>query len=504
MSYRSNLQRHPRYVEFSDEFQQPHDEPHHPHHPAYQQAQSAQTLAAQSHAAQVLAAQALAAQAQRASHAAAHPHHGQRFDQQARHAAPHAQSAKHPAQHPHPQRPAFAQAPAKPNRKLTDYALVHAGRQVRLGRTAFWIAVLAVIGMSGWTLATGTYFAFRDDVIKGLISRQAEMQHAYEDRIAELRSRLDRVSSRQLLDQEQFEEKLEQISRRQTTLEQRAAALAIMPDLNSTGSTRPARGNNDGSRAGTQKTSSLGENWRVALKRDSRSAKGRNGMDAVLARMQESLDRVERKQVTVLNVLGDSYETRSRRMRGVLADLGNAAGKAQLPPATGGPYIPVNAAGESFEQHVRRVNVTRAHLEQLNRTLSAVPLRKPVEKMDFSSSFGVRLDPFLRAPALHTGLDMRGNPGDPVRATATGIVSFAGTNGGYGKMVEVDHGNGLATRYAHLSVIEAKVGQSVRIGQIVGRIGSTGRSTGPHLHYETRVDDKPIDPQKYLRAGAKL
>lgn len=477
MSYRSNLQRHPRYVEFSDEFQQPHGEPHHPHHPAYQQAQSAQT--------------------QRASHAAAHPHHGQHFDQQARHSAPHGQSAKHPAQHPHPQRPAFAQAPAKPNRKLTDYALVHAGRQVRLGRTAFWIAVLAVIGMSGWTLATGTYFTFRDDVIKGLISRQAEMQHAYEDRIAELRSRLDRVSSRQLLDQEQFEEKLEQISRRQTTLEQRAAALAIMPDLNSTGSTRPAR-------AAPQKTSSLGENWRAALKRDPRNAKGRNGMDAVLSRMQESLDRVERKQVTVLNVLGDSYETRSRRMRGVLADLGNAAGKAQLPPATGGPYIPVNAASESFEQHVRRVNVTRAHLEQLNRTLSAVPLRKPVEKMDFSSSFGVRLDPFLRAPALHSGLDMRGNPGDPVRATATGVVSFAGTNGGYGKMVEVDHGNGLATRYAHLSAIEAKVGQSVRIGQVVGRLGSTGRSTGPHLHYETRVDDKPIDPQKYLRAGAKL
>jgi murein DD-endopeptidase MepM/ murein hydrolase activator NlpD len=81
---------------------------------------------------------------------------------------------------------------------------------------------------------------------------------------------------------------------------------------------------------------------------------------------------------------------------------------------------------------------------------------------------------------------------------------MAGTNGGYGRMVEVDHGNGFTTRYAHLSAIDVEVGQVVRIGQIVGRVGSTGRSTGPHLHYETRVDGDPVDPQKFLRAGVRL
>jgi murein DD-endopeptidase MepM/ murein hydrolase activator NlpD len=81
---------------------------------------------------------------------------------------------------------------------------------------------------------------------------------------------------------------------------------------------------------------------------------------------------------------------------------------------------------------------------------------------------------------------------------------MAGWNGGYGKMVEVDHGNGFATRYAHLSAIDVEVGQSIRIGQIVGRVGSTGRSTGPHLHYETRVDGDPVDPQRFLRAGVRL
>jgi len=83
-------------------------------------------------------------------------------------------------------------------------------------------------------------------------------------------------------------------------------------------------------------------------------------------------------------------------------------------------------------------------------------------------------------------------------------VSIAGREGGYGNMVEVNHGNGLATRYGHLSQIDVKVGQTVRIGEIIGRIGSTGRSTGPHLHYETRINGEAVDPQKFLRAGIRL
>ena len=94
--------------------------------------------------------------------------------------------------------------------------------------------------------------------------------------------------------------------------------------------------------------------------------------------------------------------------------------------------------------------------------------------------------------------------GDPVRATADGVVESAGWSGGYGKMVEIDHGNGFATRYGHMSEIEVKVGQKIKIGQDIGRVGSTGRSTGPHLHYETRIDGEAVDPQKFLRAGLRL
>ncbi len=159
----------------------------------------------------------------------------------------------------------------------------------------------------------------------------------------------------------------------------------------------------------------------------------------------------------------------------------------------------------SFEQHVHRVSVARAQVDRLTRTLASVPVRKPVMgEIDVSSGFGMRIDPFIRAPAMHTGMDFRGDTGDPVRATADGNVTSAGPNGGYGKMVEIDHGNGLTTRYGHLSDIGVKVGQRVRAGHIIGKIGSTGRSTGPHLHYETRVGGDAVDPRKFLRAGMRL
>jgi murein DD-endopeptidase MepM/ murein hydrolase activator NlpD len=127
-----------------------------------------------------------------------------------------------------------------------------------------------------------------------------------------------------------------------------------------------------------------------------------------------------------------------------------------------------------------------------------------VGEVEFTSGFGVRSDPFLGRAAMHTGLDFRAQMGDPVRVTANGKVVSAGWSGGYGRMVEVDHGNGLATRYGHLSEINVKLGQQVRIGEVIGEVGSTGRSTGPHLHYETRIEGEAVDPQKFLRAGVRL
>src|ERR1700750_2457282 len=160
------------------------------------------------------------------------------------------QYSEYPQHHPHAhgrpltRRAAAYQAPAAAiAQSQSGYTIVHAGKQVRFGPVAFWIVVGTVTLLGMWSAATATYFAFRDDVLTRLIARQAEMQYAYEDRIAELRARVDRTASRQLLDQEQFDQKLEQIMRRQTALESRATALGAIPDVTgSIRSTAPARG----------------------------------------------------------------------------------------------------------------------------------------------------------------------------------------------------------------------------------------------------------------------
>jgi murein DD-endopeptidase MepM/ murein hydrolase activator NlpD len=440
--------------------------------------------------------------------------------------------SEHSQHHPHDhgrssaRRPATSHAPATASEQA-GYTLVHAGKQVRFGPVAFWIVIGTVTVLGMWSAATATYFAFRDDVLTRLIARQAEMQYAYEDRIAELRAKVDRTTSRQLLDQEQFDQKLDQVMRRQTALESRATALGTIPDAQVTGSIRaPSRGTSDATSSGTPKPSPISDTVIFVAPPD-REARLESrtplivnpqpnqfakvqGVDNVIVRLQTSLDQVERRQLAALSSVEDGMESRVRRMRGVINDLG--LDMAQLEAATpragmGGPFVPVKLAPDAgaFERQLYRINTTRAQVERLNRTLSLVPYRKPViGEVEFTSGFGIRSDPFLGRPAMHTGLDFRAATGDPVRATANGKVVSSGWAGGYGRMVEIDHGNGLSTRYGHLSEIGVKVGDSIKIGQVIGAVGSTGRSTGPHLHYETRIDGEAVDPQKFLRAGVRL
>jgi murein DD-endopeptidase MepM/ murein hydrolase activator NlpD len=387
-----------------------------------------------------------------------------------------------------------------------EYTLAHAGRQLRLGPIAFWVTVGSLVIMACWTIVTATYFAFRDDVLTSLIARQAEMQFGYEDRIAELRAQVDRMSSRQLLDQEQFEHKLDQILRRQTMLEQRANTLSTLPDLGITGAIRPT-GRSE--RPGLTRPAPINDKSAPPTAASGRKAAIGN-VEGVLARLAAALDRVEVEQSATLAAVESSYDMRARRMRGILTELGIDAGKSAPSTeagATGGPFVAARLRSDSspFERQLHRIGLARAHVDQLNRTLGNVPVRRPVTgEIDASSGFGMRIDPFLKSPAMHTGLDMRGEPGDPVRATANGTVTFAGWQGGYGKMVEIDHGNGVSTRYGHLSGIDTEVGHTVKTGQIIGKVGTTGRSTGPHLHYETRIDGEAVDPQRFLRAGAKV
>jgi murein DD-endopeptidase MepM/ murein hydrolase activator NlpD len=237
-------------------------------------------------------------------------------------------------------------------------------------------------------------------------------------------------------------------------------------------------------------------------------------MPTRLESLAVSLDRIERDQQRRLSgIVRPAMEAATRLRRafdiaGLSVDRYVARARHKdAGPAVGGPFVA--APGKEMEGHFERdllvAQSAVATLDGLRRALPTTPLRKPLSgELQLTSTFGYRTDPFFGRPALHSGVDLREEYGAPVRATAAGTVSVAGPQGGYGNLVEIDHGDGMSTRYGHLSAINVAPGQQVTPGAIVGRVGSTGRSTGPHLHYEVRVGGEAVDPSRFLRAASAL
>jgi len=416
--------------------------------------------------------------------------------------------------------------------------------------------IMLLVGV--WALAATGYILFRDEVLSGLVGRQRDMQYAYEDRIAALRVTIDRLTSRQVLDQDSFEGKMQELVSRQAQLETRQAIVASLAQLaeqlpRPPAPTAPApvqprllpqpaavplagaaraQGGPVPDTASAYAPVAKPQPDPITLRGSAPSplaAPGgetsRNRTSAATGLEDETLRgapadqrikgadikllRLETQQLATLT----AFETRARqlesRYRGVLAELGLDRGRfaATETRPQGGPYVPVKVDpnGGPFESLVYRLQTTLVEADRLRRTVEVLPLRKPLRgDADTTSGFGYRVDPFTRGMAMHTGIDFKDEHGASVRATAGGTVTTAEWTGGYGNMVEIDHGHGLATRYAHLSALSVTEGQRVEAGTIVGRLGSTGRSTGPHLHYEMRVDGDAVDPLRWLRAGARF
>ncbi|MCC2976957.1 M23 family metallopeptidase [Sphingomonas sp. PL-96] len=186
-----------------------------------------------------------------------------------------------------------------------------------------------------------------------------------------------------------------------------------------------------------------------------------------------------------------------------------AAGPAE---AVGGPYEPVStaeaatmtAASSEADSQFRNLFMTWKKLDTTEQAAIAIPSLQPIDDMKLSSNFGVRSDPFRGTAAMHAGIDLPGPIGTPVYATADGIVGRAQRAGGYGNLIELNHGKGIQTRYGHLSKILVGENTRVRRGQLIGLMGSTGRSTGSHLHYEVRINGAAVNPVPYLQAGDQL
>ena len=173
--------------------------------------------------------------------------------------------------------------------------------------------------------------------------------------------------------------------------------------------------------------------------------------------------------------------------------------------AEGGPLqLLTTGAGNAIDPRFARLGASLERMSGLEHALAGIPNTLPASLEFISSGFGYRSDPFTGGGAFHAGLDFRGPIGAPIYAAAAGTVSYAGVRSSYGNCVEISHGNGLLTRYAHMSRIESQVGQAVKPGEVIGRIGSTGRSTGPHLHFEVRINDQAVNPRPFLEANTHV
>ncbi|MER9746725.1 M23 family metallopeptidase [Mesorhizobium sp. M0140] len=418
-------------------------------------------------------------------------------------------------------------------RKEPHTIIIARGNEIRHFTIRPWLAAfigsaLAAIAIS-YLMAT-SYLVLRDDLIGATTARQARMQQAYEDRISALRAQVDRITSRQLLDQQLMETKVSELLERQSQLSQRHGRLGPLleraesevgaapaeypaavakPDKRAevTGSIKePARNYAVASLsadpgAGDTRPFSLWSTRSDPLPSDSAADRA----DKLFVSINQSLRSIESDQLTRISTLADNaYKsadaiTQALEAAGLPVDSDFGKGDSDV----GGPLIPVDSS-MMFDSKVKELDEALDALDHLKNEARQLPLTNPAPGHSVTSPFGVRTDPILGTAALHSGMDFRAPIGMAAKVTAPGTVTKAGWNGGYGRMVEVDHGNGFATRYGHLSEIDVTVGEKLDAGAVIGKTGSSGRSTGPHLHYEVRHNGEAIDPLRFLTVGKKV
>ena len=392
-------------------------------------------------------------------------------------------------------------------------------RTIRLPAWTVGAAIFLAAGLLPAYIAATGYLLYRDDLLGASMARQVAIQYAYEDRIAALRSEIDRVTSRHLVETQGVEDQVAILLERQAVIDRRQKVLGeIFVKARESGvalayaaaplpRSRPAVAQDDPhpprlSSALAYSGSSPGHDIITgSVLRPSDQAVGADpeSIRPMLKDIQSSLEATQADQSRALDALLQAAHSEAQRLASALAPIvGLESGAAQ---AAGGPFVP--APPMHFVEKFTLLESMLSEIAANLRHAAGLPLSPPIAA-PVSSGFGTRLDPFLGKPALHSGIDFVAEAGSPVRATAPGTVASAGWNGGYGQMVEIHHAGGVSTRYAHLSETHVAAGDKVRAGAVIGAVGSTGRSTGPHLHYETRQRGKPTNPILYLEAGRAL
>lgn len=367
-----------------------------------------------------------------------------------------------------------------------------------------------------WAAAATWYIASRDELAQRFFAHQAELRYAYEDRIGELQRRLEREVTHGLVERTGFTKRADLLASRQAELETRLSWLRATVDRSGSArppaaAERPMPPPRPGSMAVAppgldEKPTPLGEGLGLRLGSGADvSGEPVPTLGDRLSAVEGRLDLASGTEVRLLDLIRRDVAARTGQVRTALEATGLKADRLGVAAAgIGGPLVDLSAGDEStpFATLATEIEARSAELLRLRAAARTLPLARPVAgDADQTSSFGYRVDPFTRGLAMHTGMDLKAETGTPVRAAGAGRVTDAEISGGYGLMVEIDHGGGITTRYGHLSAVTVLPGDRVEAGSLIGRAGSTGRSTGPHLHYETRIGGEPVNPSRFLEAG---
>ena len=386
-------------------------------------------------------------------------------------------------------------------RNRTTWLILARGRKVRHWKLS---SALACGAMTVGLLTAGgaaVGFSFAEPTVEFITTDNSSETNriidSYERRLKGLRAQIEQINAQQQAERRTMEARIASLLDRQKMLTERQSTLGsvlskaaeIDPKAVPTPVVRPSIANKEANAAGVLTRETLAAFLPSARKRPPTPFEVFETLD----RSMESIEETQRASLTALaNQAGQKADTIVRE----LSSLGFSARQA-----TGGPFI---AADQPFETSVEALDAALDRLAAAKRAAVQAPIGHPVAGQSVSSRFGPRRDPFNKRRAMHSGIDFRAGYGHPIRATGAGRVVKAGPNGGYGRFVEIDHGNGVTTRYAHMQRIKVRPGQRVAAGQTIGTVGSTGRSTGPHLHYEIRKRGKAIDPIRFIRTGRSV
>lgn len=409
---------------------------------------------------------------------------------------------------------------ARARRAAPEIVLRHDGREhalvVRPGLAIAAGGAVAIITLAG--LIGAGALLFGDTLVAGLLRHQAAVELAYEDRIAALRLQIDRIATKQVLETDGVAAKVDALAKQHSALTETGARLADLvrkaqgtglADMPAAVATPPEKPDRQAALPAAKVPDTAPPALRLgALERDA-AAMNRQQLALALRLADGAAASVDLIETTIgrLGLAASAALPAAAAMPPVTAALVAvpAAGPGKGGAAKGGVGGPFIAADTAPEAVLGRAAGLIERLGTLRRRLATLPLRHPLAgELTMTSPFGGRPDPFLGVAALHTGVDFRAEQGTPVKATAPGTIEATGRQGGYGLAVDIDHGQGISTRYGHLSRIAVLVGQRVNTGDTIGYAGSTGRSTGPHLHYETRVNGEAVDPTDWLMAGERL